>query len=155
MAMPTKMVIEIVSKVENYSHTKVTLHENEFPESIIAGIRLSCNGVLVDFSGKITFIPSKETYWTKKVFTYKSGVLYSYEDQPSVVYNDIYIDSSISFWHKNGELHRETGPARISTNDSTHTWYLNGYRLPYDKFLSALDSDEKRLMVILEHGYSE
>jgi hypothetical protein len=49
------------------------------------------------------------------------------------------------FWYKNGELHREDGPA-VEYYDGTKKWYLNGFNYTEEEFLKKI-SPVKELTV--------
>lgn len=55
--------------------------------------------------------------------TYFNGMLHSFNDIPSLCYKN-----GTKFWHKNGLLHRENGPALILGNGYM-VWYINGIKI--------------------------
>jgi hypothetical protein len=76
---------------------------------------------------------------------YKNGQ-YHREDGPAVEYED-----GSKFWHVNGERHRLDGPA-YEDADGSKAWYVNdsGYS-SFDEWLEAVDvSDEQKVFLKLK-----
>ncbi len=57
----------------------------------------------------------------------KDGNLHR-DDGPAVIYSN-----GNQYWYKNDQLHREDGPAIIYP-DGTHKWYLNGKQFTQKEF---------------------
>lgn len=72
-----------------------------------------------------------------------NGKLHSFNDKPSIIFN-----SGVRFWHKNGKLHRDNGPAKISRYHEIPEikFYIKGISLSLDDFCEQL---EKRLSWIV------
>jgi hypothetical protein len=69
---------------------------------------------------------------------YKDGELHR-EDGPAVIYPD-----GSKFWYKHGLFHREDGPAVI-VHDGNKKWYLNGYPLTKEKWWNFISDEHKML----------
>jgi hypothetical protein len=74
-------------------------------------------------------------------------LLHSYDDTPSMYY------SSTKYWHKNGYLHRTTGPA-IQYKDNLGTWFVDGNRCFGIEDFFRLAKLDSKTMCVLKLKYS-
>ena len=100
-------------------------------------------------SGSVVFRHEDHDGWT-----YKNGVLHSYDDKPAGIDGDYqawykygklhregdlpaFIDGDYQVWYKYGERHRDGDlPAVISSNGDKY-WYKNG-----DKYIPSINTEE-------------
>lgn len=101
-----------------------------------------------NFTGKVSILNSN--YYA----TFCDGVFHSFNDNPALYMGDVFIinRAPTKMWMRNGDLHREYGPAII--NDSTVCFYLEGVEMPFCQFIQSVVSlsDEEKLELVLKYG---
>ena len=107
---------------------------------------------IVNFSGVI--------FTNETKYTFKNGNIHSYNNKPAIKSNQR------SEWFLDGVSHRDNGPAKmysnLSTNSyylngvymrnlSTNSYYLNGVYMSYDKYIKSIPPEES-IMVAMMYG---
>ena len=76
-------------------------------------------------------------------YWHKNGKLHR-ENGPAILYPD-----GLQYWYKNDKLHCEDGPAVLYVS-GYHTWWLNGMKYEFDEYIKIrFPTDCKEKMVFL------
>lgn len=100
----------------------------------------------IPFSGMID-IKQNSYHESRKLVTFRNGLLHSFDDLPAVVIPNL----NFSSWWVNGEHHRETGPARIY--ELRLFFVFQGMDLNFNEWLALIDvSDAEKVMLKIQYG---